>query len=99
MNITFEQAKAIIKDRNRLVLDINDKPVFFGDTFDDREALFYYRDDDDDSYILIEPDHLYVCKWTIDGSRLNATLDDKVIWTGYVWVWPESEEAVLVTES
>ena len=94
MKITTEQAVEIIESDyfNATSERLSDSVYVYDEG--EGDCLYYESDE------LISPGKFAKCSWELvkksNGDMvLQANIDDKIIWHGWVWVQPVSPEEVL----
>lgn len=97
MNITFEQAKEIIKSDKRLILDIfSETRVYFFELDDGDIELNTYNTIEDTPETLLNCNQLNIAKWELVGHYLCAYIDDELKWKGKVYIKPEAFDKILI---
>ena len=97
MNITPEQAYAIINSPNRLVLEhYSELEVYFTENENDELELFFYDESNDEPVFVASKKKLDNCTWTIDKGEIAAYLGEDCVFIGNVYIMPASELDALV---
>lgn len=94
MKITTEQAVEIIESDNFNVTDDRTRDTVY--TYDEGEGDSLYYESDE----LICPEDFAACTWELikksNGDMvLQASIDDEIIWHGWVWAQPANPSEVL----
>lgn len=109
MNITSEQALAILNSEKRLILDGDTGMlVSISGGFDGRDQLSYYdpageAEGEGHDVIVVTGEELETCQWSLSENGqwitarnwATATNDDGTIWEGRVFITPSNLNEVL----
>lgn len=103
MNITSEQALAILNSEKRLILDGDTGMlVSISGGFDGRDQLSYYdpageAEGEGHDVIVVTGEELETCQWSLseNGQWITAANDDRTIWDGRVFITPSNPNEVL----